>query len=69
VEDEEKSTEEAIAASRPISDAAWAHATSRWISECINNSPMSQSTEAWNHLGVALPHLRRILEEELQRGI
>jgi hypothetical protein len=62
--------EEAGSAALPpneIDDDAWIVATSRWINEHVRSSPIARSTEAWNHLGLILPHLRGMLEEELKQ--
>jgi|HubBroStandDraft_6_1064221.scaffolds.fasta_scaffold844832_2 hypothetical protein len=54
--------------SRPIiSDESWAHASSAWLNSHVRNSPISQSVEAWNHLGLVLHKLRDHLELELTR--
>lgn len=50
-----------------ISDEAWLYATSAWTNEHVRNSPIAQSIEAWNHLGLILPHLRTLLETELSK--
>lgn len=54
------------AESHPLSDAAWAVASSRWLSDCVRNSPISQSTEAWNHLGTVLHKLRDYIRHEMK---
>ena len=36
-----------------------------WVNTCIYNSPLSQSTAAWNHLRGELPKLVSALEQEL----
>ncbi|MDE2467769.1 MAG: hypothetical protein KGL35_03265, partial [Bradyrhizobium sp.] len=33
-------------------------ATSEWLATAISSSPISRTTEAWNHLVSALPALR-----------
>jgi len=39
-------------------------AVEAWLSESIRNSPLSRSTEAWNHLVTSLDDLKqRILKE------
>lgn len=50
-----------------ISDGLWSVATSTWIHNHIRNSPIAQSTEAWQHLGLVLPQLRGYLESELAK--
>lgn len=54
-------------ASRPLSNEIWAVASSRWINDHIRNSPVAQSTEAWNHLGSVLHKLREYLEAEMKK--
>ena len=48
-------------------DAAWAIALANWTSRYIRNSPVAQSTEAWNHLGAVMPQLKTLLEAELMK--
>lgn len=50
-----------------LSDDTWAHASSRWLNDHVRNSPISQSVEAWNHLGTILPKLRDYLRDELKK--
>ncbi len=40
-------------------------AISGWFAEHINNSPVSRSTEAFNHLLSVLAHLKAELEKEV----
>lgn len=37
----------------------------QWVSANLYNSPLSRSTEAWNHLSAQLPQLAGLLEKEL----
>jgi hypothetical protein len=48
-----------------FSDAGWNAAVSRWLAGQIANSPVSQSTPAFNHLLAALPALRDELQKEM----
>jgi hypothetical protein len=57
----------ASVATRFIDDEVWAIATSRWINEKVRSSPIAQSTEAWNHLGIILSNLREYIEDEIQQ--
>jgi hypothetical protein len=50
-----------------ISDEVWEAAQLAWVNEFVRNSPISGATEAWNHLHMALPHLRTYLETELAK--
>jgi hypothetical protein len=53
---------EPVAAPVPAPDPA-GELVSRWVFDCIHNSPVAQATEAFNHLvTTALPELRRRLE-------
>lgn len=48
-----------------ISDEAWDEAVNEFMSTAMQNSAMSQATEAWNHLVASLPRFRKILESKL----
>ncbi|MES2055825.1 MAG: hypothetical protein V4564_07805 [Pseudomonadota bacterium] len=51
-------TAQQASAAAPIADLV-----TRWVFDCIHNSPVAQATEAYNHLvTTALPELRRRLE-------
>ena len=41
--------------------AAFDRAALVWVAQDIANSPVSRSTEAWNHLNAALPRLADVL--------
>ena len=36
-----------------------------WVNDSLYNSPLSRSTEAWNHLSSQLPSLASALDKEL----
>lgn len=38
---------------------------SKWVADQIANSPVSQTTEAWNHLQASLPTLKAAILKEL----
>ena len=57
-----------VSSDNVISDAAWVNATSNWINGHVRNTPIAAAVEAWNHLGAALPHLRRYLEDEFRNN-
>jgi hypothetical protein len=49
-------------------EAAWAKVYPTWLSAFVANSPVSQSTAAWNHLTTtALPALQAALMKELSQ--
>ena len=49
-----------------ISDEAWDRAFGAWIRDHGRSTPLSQNTEAWNHLNAVAPRLRELLERELR---
>jgi hypothetical protein len=67
MEDEERVVGGSLAPPPLIPVDVWTVATSRWINNHVRNSPIAQSTEAWNHLGVVLQHLYGLLEDELKQ--
>jgi hypothetical protein len=46
-------------------DDLWPEIVSLWLSANIHNSPVAQSTGAYNHLLAALPALRQAITEKL----
>jgi hypothetical protein len=53
------------APTRKISDDAWARASGTWVDQHLRSTPVSQSSESWNHLMSVIPRLRDLLEAEL----
>lgn len=49
-----------------ISDEAWNRAVGTWIDRHLRSTPLSQASDAWNHLSLTLPRLREYLERELR---
>jgi hypothetical protein len=43
----------------------WPEALDAWLSDHVANSPITRSTEAFNHLVAALPALRQALMEKI----
>ena len=51
-----------------ISTNGWAEAVAVWVDSHIRNSPVAQSTAAWNHLMASLEHLRVHVNAHLKKG-
>lgn len=71
VQEAEAHLQAALAAKAPAAaaaafEAAWPAAIGAWLATQVANSPIAQSTPAYNHLvNVALPALRQAILENL----
>lgn len=52
-------------AGQHISDEAWAAAKGKFIDNCIRNSPIAQTSDAWNHFNSVIDEFRSLIEAEL----
>lgn len=65
VQDEPVAAVVAPSSPKKISDEAWSNAIGAWVDQYLRSTPVTQTSEGWNHLVSVIPRLRELLEAEL----